>query len=614
MGYQSTDELVITVQRGGVEIGRASGTAMATPEGLGLEVNHGPAGLAPEPGECWQDVTPDIRGGDVVRVTTVNRPAGTQFLDEYVVADLAFTVPAAQLDSVTGEVFVEGVAATAEGGQFPSEAVGVEFRYDDVTPRFRRGPFEAVYTDDTSTTWRATYDPAADTHEVLDEDGRRQAARDDASWSAVIGNLAETETTIAELGEPGGPALGCEGSPADPNALTGGYAEPVNIASGDIVLAGTAAADVQAVTVTVGGLGERSATPLGGTPEAPDSTTWSLLVSKADLLTLADGSITLTPGFDGVPGTPRQMLKDTVAPAAPTATPPAGTYTTAQSVNMVRPAGEEQSRLFWNIGNGTQADPTTTSTPYASAISVSATQTIKARLVDAAGNPGAVGTFAYTIDTATGGGTGGGGGTPPPSGGGTVGGGGTPPPSGGGTVGGGGTPPPPPLEPESSSRTLILRPVADTSVFQHKPAATNGDADRAAVDRRATDRRGSRVTSFLKFRVPALADGERIASAGLSLWAVNGTPDGPQVWRTRARWGESTMTWGSRPARVGASPRGDFAAVGVGWASTKLTGVTPGGMFSVELFAESSNMMSFTTRDSAMKARRPRLVLTITTP
>lgn len=633
VGYQPTDELVITIERGGVVVGRASGTPMETAEGLGLEVNHGPAGAAAAPGECWQGITPDIRGGDLVHVTTANRPVETQFHDEYVVADLAFTVDRPQLDPLTDEVFVQGVAATAAGGQFPPGTVGVEFRHDDVEPRFRRGPLEPVYADATSTAWRATYDPASDTEESsLDEKERREAALKLASWSAVIGNAIETETTIAELGEAGGPAPGCEGSPADPNALIGGYQKPVNIASGDVVLTGTAASAVQAVTVTVGGLGERLATPHGGTEVARNFTTWQLPVSKADLLTLADGVITLTPKFDGVTGASRQLLKDTGAPAAPTATPPPGTYATTQSVNLVKPSGEERSQLFWNIGNGTQVDPDATSTAFTSAISVSATQTIKARLVDAAGNPGAVGTFAYAITPATGGGTpppptGGGGTPPPPTGGGgtpptTGGGGGTPPPSGGGAVGGGGTLPPPaapePAPPVAGSgsrtRTLVLRPVADTAVSQHRPAATNGDAGTAAVDRRAAGRAGSRVTSFLKFRVPALAAGETLAAARLSLWAGDGTLDGPQVWRTGARWEESTMTWRSRPSRVGSSARGDFAALGTGWAGTTLAGIAPGGVLSLELFAESGDGMWFATRDADRSTRRPRLVLTITTP
>lgn len=56
------------VFRGEHRIATASGPAVPTPEGPGLEVNHGPAGAAAE-GDCWEGVTPDILPGDRVVVT-----------------------------------------------------------------------------------------------------------------------------------------------------------------------------------------------------------------------------------------------------------------------------------------------------------------------------------------------------------------------------------------------------------------------------------------------------------------------------------------------------------------------------------------------------------------
>src|SRR3712207_8598616 len=43
-------------------------------EGPGLEVNHGIDAGSPGPGDCWEGVTPNIVGGDEVRVIT---PRGT---------------------------------------------------------------------------------------------------------------------------------------------------------------------------------------------------------------------------------------------------------------------------------------------------------------------------------------------------------------------------------------------------------------------------------------------------------------------------------------------------------------------------------------------------------
>ncbi|HET9872212.1 MAG TPA: hypothetical protein VFP89_06410, partial [Propionibacteriaceae bacterium] len=68
VGYEPGEELTVEVVRNGVVIGTTTGPAVTTPEGVGLEVNHGPLG-APLPGDCWTGVTPDIIGGDVIRVT-----------------------------------------------------------------------------------------------------------------------------------------------------------------------------------------------------------------------------------------------------------------------------------------------------------------------------------------------------------------------------------------------------------------------------------------------------------------------------------------------------------------------------------------------------------------
>ena len=62
-----------------------------------------------------------------------------------------------------------------------------------------------------------------------------------------------------------------------------------------------------------------------------------------------------------------------------------------------KPTGEGTSKVYWEIGNSAVPDPTELSNVYISQIPVSASQTIKGRVVDAAGNVGAVGTFAYQI-------------------------------------------------------------------------------------------------------------------------------------------------------------------------------------------------------------------------
>jgi hypothetical protein len=79
--------------------------------------------------------------------------------------------------------------------------------------------------------------------------------------------------------------------------------------------------------------------------------------------------------------------------ATPTFTPPAGTYTSTQSVAI---ADTTPGAAIYYTTNGTT--PTTSSTPYTSAISVSATETIKAIAVATGYSQSPTGSAAYTIN------------------------------------------------------------------------------------------------------------------------------------------------------------------------------------------------------------------------
>ena len=388
VGYQAGETLDVRVIRNGVVIGQTSGPAVSTPEGVGLEVNHGPLGDA-LPGDCWNGVTPNILGGDVIEVTT---PRG---VDTMTVTNLDFTGDPQVGPS--GEVFVEGQASTADGTRLAAGAFIVEFRRDKPEPRFRRGPFNPVYQGDTGTLWRATFTPSTTTSsEGLTTEQQRDIALNEASWMAVADRI--TETTIAEHGEGGGPAAGCESAPAEPNAIASGYESPINIASGDMVLSGTAREGVVNVSITVGSLAPKDAVLSANTTGVK---TWTLTVPKAELETLPDGNVILASSFDGLAGASRTVLKDMVAPLAPTASPGSGTYAGTQNVALNKPAGEQLSKVYWEIGTANVPDPDRFSNAYATQIAVSSSQTIKARVIDPAGNPGAVAAFDYKIGTPT---------------------------------------------------------------------------------------------------------------------------------------------------------------------------------------------------------------------
>jgi len=116
----AAETLTVEVSRNGVVIGSSSGPTVDTPEGPGLEVNHGPEG-APVDGDCWVGHTPDIRPGDRVTVR------GAGFTDTVLVDDIAFTGPPRELKN--GDIVVPFRAYRADGGAIPPASIdSAEFR------------------------------------------------------------------------------------------------------------------------------------------------------------------------------------------------------------------------------------------------------------------------------------------------------------------------------------------------------------------------------------------------------------------------------------------------------------------------------------------------------
>jgi hypothetical protein len=386
--YDPGQAIQIEVLRGGVVIGDTGPAETADVGGVGiLEVNHGPAG-DPLPGDCWVGTTPDIQGGDVVRITT---PDG---VETTTVADVAVLNGPTE-DAANGNIVVGGRAAAQGGGQLPLGDLAEEVR--DLTPRWRGEPDTLSYVGNT-TEWQATYAPPFLNNVVQEEGTLTEDQRKDSiltgghslTWTNGLGN----EITIAEQGENGGPGPGCEAAPAAENSLTAVSPDVVN------------AADVTASrNVTVSGViqdGIDVSLSLNGAargPVTPDrnNNTFTATIPAADL---AEGNNNIAATFSGA-GAPtqpqtRSVLKDTLAPANPTATPAAGTYSRAQSVTLESPDADTQIRYTLN---GT--DPSASvGTLYNSPIQIDGNRTIKAVTIDAAGNPSTVSSFAYVIDTA----------------------------------------------------------------------------------------------------------------------------------------------------------------------------------------------------------------------
>jgi hypothetical protein len=141
--------------------------------------------------------------------------------------------------------------------------------------------------------------------------------------------------------------------------------------------------------------------------------TWTVTFSAAEVAGLADGTLTArgsyAVGNGSVNGRELQIVKDVVAPGAPDATPPGGTYATPQAVTLDRP---DPASVVHYTANG--ATPTAASPVAPSQLIVSSSQVIRAIAIDAVGNTSPVSAFAYTIGPANGGTGGGTGGSQPP--------------------------------------------------------------------------------------------------------------------------------------------------------------------------------------------------------
>lgn len=494
-GYVIDSTMRVEVVRDGHTIASASGSALSTAEGIGLEVNHGPLG-APLPGDCWTNFTPNIRGGDTVRIT------GDGGTDTIGIDDIRITVAPYLNDA--GDVIFEGVARYFDGTPIPVAALDSgEARFVDA-PRLRATPTTVERIDGTVDGWRATYERAQG-YGVFRDDGTGLDSQRDrlllADHAMGYGHIepAPPVTQLAEGMDNGGPALGCDGSPLAPaNAVTTLDDDVVNITSGDLVAGGVSAPGTN-VALTIDDANPDPPISVEATEAAGGA--WSATVTRAQLEGLTDGSLTVSASFDGNAGNTLSVGKDTVAPGAITATPPAGPYPNAQLVTLNTGDAADVIRFTRN-----GSDPGPRSQRATGQISIPVSQTIRAFATDAAGNSGPTQDLVYTIGAATGGAGAGGAGT-------------------GGAAGGGGstvlTPmtTPAALASSSASRKPYLRSFATASRVKRSVASKAG---LRLTMRVASDAKVVRIRVFRKLRNGArllIATGYR-APAGAGLLRV----------------------------------------------------------------------------------------------
>ncbi|KAB2645479.1 MAG: hypothetical protein DVB33_10815, partial [Verrucomicrobia bacterium] len=218
--------LTVEVFRGGVLSGQCLGMV---PDTAGLaEVNH-PGGY------CWgivpalgTAITPDIKGGDVVRVKGTANVGGvpTAFAEQTTVADLKVTVAPFVPTNSVGIVQVQGYAndPAANGGR---GAQLTPFTVDIVSPRFSDGsriifgsPVFDVPGTLANTNWTATFTLLSDGVTALTAADVLQALPGTASIGYLDAGGNGLSSTIAENPAPAGPFSATCNAPLDAPVLS----------------------------------------------------------------------------------------------------------------------------------------------------------------------------------------------------------------------------------------------------------------------------------------------------------------------------------------------------------------------------------------------------------
>jgi Chitobiase/beta-hexosaminidase C-terminal domain len=402
-GWALGESLTVSVERDGVLIGTATGPTVDTPEGPGLEVNHGPEG-APVAGDCWEGHTPDIRPGDVVRVTN-----GT-VTDQVTVDDIAFTGRPSELRS--GDIVVPFVAKRANGTAIPAAFIDsaefraasnnqVRFEGNRVLVERQPGGAPGEYR----MRYRSPFRPNRnDDNAPFNQAQLRRALLGDGH-SVGFGHVAPLplESMLHDgLGDTPGPAPGCEAAPSAQwkvNTVAPGAINLANQADG-LTVRGLSQ-DASAVTVALSDndpatTGNPTATAT--LSQAAGRQTWNATFTPQQLrdlnrtirvratIALADGNIT---------DSSQTVLKDVVRPNEPRASVAPGTYQRPKEVALR--AGGAQIR--YTLGDGSQAAPTArTGARYTGRkVRITSTQVLKAVSIDPAGNVSTVARLRYRI-------------------------------------------------------------------------------------------------------------------------------------------------------------------------------------------------------------------------
>lgn len=381
-GLTAGDAVQVEVRRNGIQIGSAVG--VAPPDGI-FQLHH-KVETAPDTAVCWTDATPEILGGDVVKVIS----GGLE--DEVVVSDIHVTQGPTKVDRNTGivlgriagpvppisELRVATSGRTASDERFdglaPGTIDGVVGRLKYVAP----GRFKATFDSLTPSQMGAFLDS---------EDVR--AIHESASTASA------SHSTVAKYGAD---ARFVEDlcPPVARHAVTRTSLGVINRNNVDGALrVWGVSAGASAVNV---GLRDQKgyrrtwpATVVGtGTTQ-----TWSVTYPAGSLARFADGQLTISAEYTGdsgvLVGRERTIRKDTSAPAGPKIRPGGGKFRRSVSIRLASPGARE---IWYTLGGNRPSR--NRGAEYDGAFKLRRSATLKAVAYDAAGNRSRVTSAKFT--------------------------------------------------------------------------------------------------------------------------------------------------------------------------------------------------------------------------
>ena len=395
--YMTTAPVTVQVLRGGVLI---AASQSVTPVSVGpntlVEVNAVGAAVT---GVCWQDTTPDIVSGDVIRVTQIG------VIEDSTVLHLTVSQPVG-VDGTT--VAFHGTAQNA-GGIRLGPGLMPDMRLTN--PAFAGSPGAngqsirvpgalgtIEYDLATGTTWTATFTPL--------NSGQRTAALNSATNATVAWtSAAGSEVTEATLGALGGPEAPCI-APILTEQITSITPPAFLFDSTSLTVGGVADTDVVTVSLTISDTNPFTAdvvTPPLAVGTFGGGKAWSTTLTGPSILPLTDGTLTITPTFTTAglmqrTGPVRTITKDMVVPdlMPPVASIVSGPRPFARStVATFDLASNEPGTFQCRLDTAAFA---TCSDPTRLIGLTQGSHTFSARAIDGAGNVSAGVTHAWQVD------------------------------------------------------------------------------------------------------------------------------------------------------------------------------------------------------------------------